>query len=152
VLCSSRLETSASGLFAAGDIAEYESPLHGEHVRIEHWDVAFNHGKTAALNMLGQDVAHTTVPYFFSVLGDWGELEYVGPAYEWDEEIVRGSARDGKFTTWYLRGAVVRAALTVGRSDDLEHARRLISDANVLSDEHRSALADERSDLETVGR
>ncbi len=82
------------GIFAAGDICEYESPVHGgEHVRIEHWDVAFNQGKTAALNMLGRDVPHESVPYFFSVLGDWGELEYVGPAYGWDEEIVRGSWR-----------------------------------------------------------
>ena len=43
-------------------------------MRIEHWDVAFNHGKTAALNMLGQDVPHMEVPYFFSELGDWGQL------------------------------------------------------------------------------
>jgi hypothetical protein len=92
------------------------------------------------------------VPYFYSVLGDWGELEYVGPAYEWDEEVVRGSMHDGKFTTWYLADRRVRAALTVGRSDDLEHARRLISDASSLSDEHRAALADEGSDLAAVGR
>ena len=91
VLCSSRLESSVAGIYAAGDICEYESAMHGGHVRIEHWDVAFNHGKTAARNMLGADVPHEVVPYFFSVLGDWGELEYVGPAYEWDEEIIRGS-------------------------------------------------------------
>ena len=85
VLCSSRLESSAPGVFAAGDICEYESVLHGgAAMRIEHWDVAFSHGKTAALNMLGRDVPHDVVPYFYSVLGDWGELEYVGPAYEWD--------------------------------------------------------------------
>lgn len=82
VLCSSKLESSIPGVFAAGDIAEYDSPLHDGHVRIEHWDVAFNHGKTAALNMLGGDVPHEVVPYFYSVLGTWGELEYVGPAYE----------------------------------------------------------------------
>ena len=117
----------APGVFAAGDICEYESVVHGgAHVRIEHWDVAFNHGKTAALNMLGSDVAHTEVPYFFSVLADWGELEYVGPAYEWDEEIVRGSLDDGKFTNWYLKDGVVKAALTFGRSDDLDAARELI--------------------------
>jgi 3-phenylpropionate/trans-cinnamate dioxygenase ferredoxin reductase subunit len=141
VLCSSRLETSAPGIYAAGDIAEYDSPLHGDHVRIEHWDVAFNHGKTAALNMLGEDVAHTTVPYFFSVLGDWGELEYVGPAYEWHEEIVRGSYEDGEFTTWYLHDGRVRAALTFGRSADLEHARELIAAGERLDDEQRAALA-----------
>ncbi|MGH2834436.1 MAG: NAD(P)/FAD-dependent oxidoreductase, partial [Solirubrobacteraceae bacterium] len=53
VRCSSRLESSAPGVFAAGDMCEYDSPIHGRQLRIEHWDVAFNHGKTAALNMLG---------------------------------------------------------------------------------------------------
>jgi len=147
VLCSSRLETSVPGIYAAGDIAEYDSPLHDGHVRIEHWDVAFNHGKTAALNMLGQDVPHEVVPYFYSVLGDWGELEYVGPAYEWDEEIVRGSYEDGEFTTWYLEDGRVRAALTFGRSDDLEHARRLIAERRALDDNERGALASLDGDL-----
>jgi len=152
VRCSSRLESSAPGVFAAGDICEYDSVVHGgAAMRIEHWDVAFNQGKTAALNMLGHDVAHDVVPYFFSVLGDWGELEYVGPAYEWDEEIVRGSAEEGAFTTWYLQGGVVKAALTFGRSDDLEHARRLIAGAPVLEPTHRSALGALDSDLASVG-
>jgi 3-phenylpropionate/trans-cinnamate dioxygenase ferredoxin reductase subunit len=151
VLCSSRLETSIPGVFAAGDIAEYDSPLHDAHVRIEHWDVAFNHGKTAALNMLGGDVPHEVVPYFYSVLGDWGELEYVGPAYEWDEEIVRGSYGDGEFTTWYLKEGRVLAALTFGRSDDLDHARRLIAERPVLDERARVSLGDLGADLSSVG-
>ena len=72
-------------------------------LRIEHWDVAFNQGKTAALNMLGRDVPHEVVPYFYSVLGDWGELEYVGPAHEWDEEIVRGSTEPAASRTGTCR-------------------------------------------------
>jgi 3-phenylpropionate/trans-cinnamate dioxygenase ferredoxin reductase component len=152
VRCDSRLATSTLGVFAAGDIAEYDSPLHDGHVRIEHWDVAFNHGKTAALNMLGGDVPHETVPYFFSVLANWGELEYVGPAYDWDEEILRGSHEDGSFTNWYLKGGRVLAALTFGRSDDLEHARRLISERAPLGDAQRAALSDPDSDLATIAR
>jgi 3-phenylpropionate/trans-cinnamate dioxygenase ferredoxin reductase subunit len=151
VRCSSRLESSAKGVWAAGDMCEYDSVLHREYVRIEHWDVAFNHGKTAALNMLGRDVAHEVVPYFYSVLGDWGELEYVGPAYAWDEEIVRGSYEGGEFTTWYLQEGQVKAALTFGRSDDLEHARRLIAGAETLDEGQRKALADIDSDLADVG-
>jgi len=150
VLCSSRLQTSAPGIFAAGDIAEYDSPLHGGHVRIEHWDVAFNHGKTAALNMLGGDVPHEVVPYFYSVLGDWGELEYVGPAYEWDEEVLRGSYEDGSFTNWYLKDGRVLAALTFGRSDDLDHARRLIAERPVLDEGDRAALASLDADLASL--
>lgn len=151
VLCSSRLESSAPGIYAAGDICEYQSAMHGGHVRIEHWDVAFNHGKTVARNMLGEDVPHEEVPYFYSVLGDWGELEYVGPAYDWDEEIVRGSREDGSFTSWYLKDGVLKAALTFGRSEDLDHARRLISDGSSLGAEHRGRLGDTDADLATVG-
>jgi len=152
VRCSSRLESSVPGVYAAGDICEYDSLVHGGRpMRIEHWDVAFSHGRTAALNMLGRDVAHEEVPYFFSVLADWGELEYVGPAYEWDEEVVRGSLRDGSFTNWYLKDGAVRGALTFGRSDDLDHARRLIRGGVALGD-GRAALADLDADLESVGR
>ncbi|HEV2997829.1 MAG TPA: FAD-dependent oxidoreductase [Solirubrobacteraceae bacterium] len=152
VRCDSRLQTSVPGVFAAGDICEYESPLHGGRpLRVEHWDVAFNHGKTAALNMLGRDVAHEVVPYFFSDLADWASLEYVGPAYEWDEEIVRGSYEDGAFSHWYLKEGRVAAALSVGRSEDLEHARRLIAAGAPLGEE-RAGLGDLGTDLEDLGR
>jgi 3-phenylpropionate/trans-cinnamate dioxygenase ferredoxin reductase subunit len=144
----SRLQTEVPGLFAAGDIAEYESVVHGgERMRIEHWDVAFNQGKTAALNMLGQDVPHDVVPYFFSDLADWASLEYVGPALGWDAEIVRGSVDDGKFSVWYLSEGRVAAALSVERSDDLEHARRLIAARNVLGDQGAAVLVDVSADL-----
>ncbi len=151
VRCSSRLECSEQGIYAAGDIAEYDSPMHGGHVRIEHWDVAFNHGKTAALNMLGGDVPHTVVPYFYSVLADWGELEYVGPAYKWNREIIRGSLADGSFTNWYLQDDVVKAALTYGRADDLEQASRLIAAGTTLDQSQQAALGDAGADLAAVG-
>jgi 3-phenylpropionate/trans-cinnamate dioxygenase ferredoxin reductase subunit len=150
VLVDSRLQTSVPGIYAAGDIAEYESVLHGgERLRVEHWDVAFNQGKTAALNMLGRDQPHDVVPYFFSDLSDWASLEYVGPASEWDQEIVRGSIDAGEFTIFYLRGGRVAAALTVGRSDDLEHARRLLAARADVAD-RVPQLQDVSSDLASI--
>jgi 3-phenylpropionate/trans-cinnamate dioxygenase ferredoxin reductase subunit len=147
VAVDSHLQTSVPGIYAAGDIAQYDSVVNGgASIRVEHWDVAFNHGKTAALNMLGQDAAHDVVPYFFSDLSDWASLEYVGPAYEWDREVVRGSLDDGEFTVFYLQGARVAGALSVGRSDDLDAARRLISSATDLGD-GVDALGDLSSDL-----
>jgi 3-phenylpropionate/trans-cinnamate dioxygenase ferredoxin reductase subunit len=145
VLASSLLETEVPGVFVAGDIAEYESVIHGgRQIRVEHWDVAFNHGKTAALNMLGRAQDHDVVPYFFSDLSDWASLEYVGPAVRWDEEVVRGSIDDGEFSIWYLDSGRVAGALSVGRSEDLETARRLIvSGAEVSALE----LADLSTDL-----
>jgi len=146
IRCSAQLETSAAGIYAAGDVCEYDSPYHERPVRIEHWDVAFNHGKTAALNMLGKAQRHDVVPYFFSDLADWSSMEYVGPAYTWDEEIVRGSIDDGEFSLWYLQGGRVAAALSVGRSDDLEHARRLIAERIDVSP-RKAELGDVDSEL-----
>ena len=152
VRCNSRLQTPVEGVFSAGDICEYESPIHGgKPIRVEHWDVAFNHGKTAALNVLGHDVPHDVVPYFFSNMANWTELEYVGPAYSWDEEVLRGSHAAASFTNFYLEDGVVKGALTVGRSDDLDQARRLIVSGARLDGQARAALADEDSDLAEIG-
>jgi 3-phenylpropionate/trans-cinnamate dioxygenase ferredoxin reductase subunit len=145
VTVSKYLETSMPGVFAAGDVAEYESVVHDGHpIRIEHWDVALNQGKIAASNMLGKQMPYDVVPYFFSDLSDWASLEYVGPASNWDREIVRGSLDDGTFTVWYLQGDRVRAALTSGRSEDLVVARRLIAHGLDLG-----AKADGLGDLST---
>jgi 3-phenylpropionate/trans-cinnamate dioxygenase ferredoxin reductase component len=146
----SHLQTATPGVFAAGDVAEYESVIHGGRpIRVEHWDVAFNHGKTVALNMLGQDIAHDVVPYFFSDLSDWAAIEYVGPAYEWDREVIRGSVPDGAFSVFYLHEGRVAGALSVGRSDDLQHARRFIVEGTEIGD-RADVLADLSTDLDSL--
>jgi len=134
VLTDTRLETSHPGIYAAGDVCEYESVVHGRVLRIEHEDHAAEQGRTAARNMLGQDRPHQAVPYFFSDLADWVSLEYVGPAATWDEEIVRGSFDDGDFTIFYLQDRRVLGALCVGPSAALDDARRLIVGATPLAD------------------
>jgi 3-phenylpropionate/trans-cinnamate dioxygenase ferredoxin reductase subunit len=138
VKCSDELETSVPGIYAAGDICEYDSPVHGGPMRIEHWDVAFNQGKTAAFNMLGRGLAHDVVPYFFSDLADWVSMEYVGPGS--GDEVVRGSMEEREFTVFYLDDGRVKAALSVGRSDDLEEARRFISEGTSVDAEALAAL------------
>ena len=149
VRCDARLESSVEGIFAAGDVCSYESVVHGRRLRIEHWDVALQQGQHAAKAMLGDEEPYRVVPYFFSDLADWASLEYVGPAARWDELVWRGSPDSGEFLVWYLDGGRVAAALSVGRSEDLEHARRLLaSGADVMAD--KAALADVDSDLEAV--
>jgi 3-phenylpropionate/trans-cinnamate dioxygenase ferredoxin reductase subunit len=150
VRVNSRLESGTPGVYAAGDMAEYESVVHGgRRIRVEHWDVAFNHGKTVALNMLGKDVAHDVVPYFFSDLSDWAAIEYVGPAYDWDREVIRGSVEDGAFSVFYLRDGRVQGALSVGRSEDLQPARRFIAEHTEIGD-RVEALGDLSTDLEAL--
>jgi 3-phenylpropionate/trans-cinnamate dioxygenase ferredoxin reductase subunit len=147
---NSRLETETSGVFAAGDVAAYESVIHGgRRIRVEHWDVAFNQGKTAALNMLGHEQDYDVVPYFFSDLSDWAAIEYVGPAHDWDREVFRGSPDDGAFSVFYLDNGCVAAALSVGRSNDLQAARQLIASGEDISG-REGALGDTSTDLEQL--
>lgn len=144
------LQTEVPGLYAAGDLAEYRSVIHGGRpLRVEHWDVALNQGRVAALNMLGRDQDYDVVPYFFSDIGDWASLEYVGPASDWDEEVVRGSLDEGQFSVWYMHEGRLAATLAVGRSDDLEHARRLLSSGKQL-DHPAVRLSDPSTDLGAI--
>ncbi len=122
VRCDAALRTSAEGLYAAGDICEYDSVVHGRMVRIEHFQVAADHGATAARNMLGADSAHDVVPYFWSDLSDWTTLEYVGPALAWDEEVLDGSPDEDKFAIRYLQEGRLVACLSVGGHADLDAA------------------------------
>ena len=101
--------------------------------------------------MLGSAEPYREIPYFFSDLADWASMEYVGPAYEWDEVIWRGEREAGQFSAWFLEGGVVRGALAVGRSEDLIHARTLIETGADMST-HAEALADPDSELESIGR
>jgi 3-phenylpropionate/trans-cinnamate dioxygenase ferredoxin reductase subunit len=121
------LRTSAPDIYAAGDMAEYDSVLHGRRVRIEHWDVAFQQGRAAARAMLGGDEPYAAVPYFFSDLADWASLEYVGPAPAWDDETLTGSVEDGAFAITYREAGRVRALLSVGGAGDLDAARSQIA-------------------------
>jgi 3-phenylpropionate/trans-cinnamate dioxygenase ferredoxin reductase subunit len=141
VRCSSRLETSAPGVWAAGDSCEYASAVHGRAVRVEHWEVAKAQGAFAARAIRGESGDYREVPYFWSDLADWASLEYVGPHKDHDREVIRGSVDEGAFTIFYVEGTRVGGALAVGRSEDLEHAGRLLADGTELGD-RVDALAD----------
>jgi 3-phenylpropionate/trans-cinnamate dioxygenase ferredoxin reductase component len=150
VIVDKYLETSAPGVFAAGDIAEYDSVVHDRRLRIEHWDVAFNQGKYAALNLLGQQKEYDVVPYFWSDLADWTSMEYVGPAAEWDEVWIRGSMADANFAAFYIKDGRVMAALTVGRSEDLAVGSRLLTEKTDVSG-LRARFEDLNADIAELG-
>jgi 3-phenylpropionate/trans-cinnamate dioxygenase ferredoxin reductase subunit len=149
ILCDSKLRTSVEGIYAAGDCCSYDSVVHGRRLRVEHWDAAMQQGIHAAGNMLGADRDYEVVPYFFSDLADWASLEYVGPAYDWDEEVWRGERDQGEFSVWYLKDGLVAGALSVGRSEDLAEARRMLADGVDVS-AARDSLADADSDLSAI--
>ena len=125
ILVDERLESSAPGVFAAGDVANAHHPFYERRLRVEHWANALNQGPAAARAMLGEPVSYDEIPYFFSDQYETG-MEYAGFAPEWDEVIFRGDVAGREFIAFWLAEGRVVAGLNMNVWDVNEEIRELI--------------------------
>src|SRR5207253_3006538 len=114
IIVDSFLRTSASSVWAAGDVARYPELRLGTTVRIEHWVVAQRHGQAVARDMLGLGAPFRDVPFFWSQHYDV-TLAYVGHANTEDVIEVAGSLPKRNATAVYRRAGRVVAVVTIGR-------------------------------------
>jgi 3-phenylpropionate/trans-cinnamate dioxygenase ferredoxin reductase component len=125
VAVDERLQTSADGVFAAGDMANHEHPLFGRRIRVEHFDNGLKMGTHVGGSMLGETDAFTDPHWFWSDQYDVN-LQYAGFAYTWDDVVIRGSVKDLDFVAFYLNEGVLLAALGLNHGRDVRRSMKVI--------------------------
>jgi NADPH-dependent 2,4-dienoyl-CoA reductase/sulfur reductase-like enzyme len=115
IVVDERHQTSATGVFAAGDVARFSGR------RVEHWHAAREAGEAAALGMLGLEPPPPRAPWVFSEFA--GQvLDVVGWAPTFDETLLLHS---GRLVAYLRDGAVVQLAVVNGVVP-VEAARTLV--------------------------
>ena len=117
--------TSADGIYAAGDVAEQWSRCHDRWMRVENWANAQNQAIATAKTMTGAQARYDAPPWFWSDQYD-ANIQIVGHPGGGDE-LVRGDAVNGPFTTISLRDGEVVGGVTVNSARDMAVLRRLVS-------------------------
>ena len=125
IVVNEHLETSAPGIFAAGDAARWPDPHTGQAIRVEHWVLAERMGQAAARSVLGARERFAAVPFFWSAHYDV-TIRYVGHAPRWDRIDMNGAPADGECTMHYVVGGKTHAVATLSRDrENLEAEARI---------------------------
>ena len=153
ILVDELCRSSATDIYAAGDVANHLHPVLGR-IRVEHYNSATHHGAAAARSMLGSADPFGYIHNFWS---DQYEhtLQYVGHARRWDDFVVRGNLQEGKLIGFYLVAGVVQAAVGFDRGGDPEWEpdSEMAASARLVARRarpDRGALTDERVDLSSL--
>ena len=141
---------AAEGLYAAGDVARFPDGGDGAPIRVEHWRVAQQHGRVAALNMLGRQTRHTAVPVFWTIQY-LKRVDYIGHATKWDETVIHGDLSQPEFLAYYVKDGIVVAAAGMGRDQDTAALGELFDLRRdwtpAMLGEHPAALLDGSIDI-----
>ncbi|MFW6189879.1 MAG: FAD-dependent oxidoreductase [Planctomycetota bacterium] len=136
----------ARGVWAAGDIARFPDWRTGEPIRIEHWRLAEQHGRVAAMNMAGREVPFRSAPFFWTLHGHFS-LNYVGYVSDWDEVILQGDPADKKFLAYFVKDGRVLALAGARETARIAAALHLIEKGQMPTPDEVREGADPRERL-----
>lgn len=127
-------KTSVDGIYAAGDVARHPNPFLGEHIRLETWEHAQNHGIHVAKSVLGTAaLPYAEVPWVWSDQYD-ANIQIMGFLPDaTDTKVLRGEPNSDSFTLAYLRNDRLWGAVSFNQGRDLKALRRLMQAGIALS-------------------
>ncbi|KIK96468.1 hypothetical protein PAXRUDRAFT_825928 [Paxillus rubicundulus Ve08.2h10] len=111
-------------VYAIGDVAWYPHQRTGESRRIEHWNVAGNHGRAVGKTIAGQPQPFVKVPIFWSAQGQ--QLRYCGFGAGYDDVILNGDPGEMKFIAYYVKGGQVVAVASMQNDPVVSKASELL--------------------------
>ena len=114
IAVNERLETSAPGIYAVGDVASYPDARLGRRIRVEHWVHAQRQGQHVARLLMGEAADYTDIPFFWTAHYDTG-LRYLGHSSGKAEQSVEGSIEGKDFVVHYCAGGKDEAVTTCNR-------------------------------------
>jgi NADPH-dependent 2,4-dienoyl-CoA reductase/sulfur reductase-like enzyme len=134
LVCDEFCATSASDVYAVGDVARWRNPLFDEHMRLEHWTNATEQAAAVAQNIVGEATPFAPVPYFWSDQFDT-KIQVLGaPRANDDVRFVRGSIDDGRFVAAYGRAGRLVGVVGFGSARHVMAFRPMLATATAYDD------------------
>lgn len=141
------LETGSTGVWAAGDSAEFYDTIFGRHRVVGNWTHAFLQGKRAGLNMAGQREPFRGVSgYSITNLGV--QITMLGDTSGAEDTVVRVGRKDGQiqYERFFLHDGLLMGAVLLNRFSDKPYLARLIA-ARAPVEKYREGFQDISFDI-----
>ena len=112
VIVNNRMETNVEGIFAAGDIAQYNGNIFGL------WNIAIEQGKVAGYNIAGKDVKYKYVPPVTTLSAFDLSLFSMGIVDESQvtDAIVEGDVEENTYKKILIKDNYIKGAIVIGNT------------------------------------
>ena len=143
-------ETSINDVYAAGDVSNFYHPLYKEHIRLESYQHAQNHGICAGKNISGIKTEYSSIPWMWSDQFNLN-LQLAGICENFDEIVKRGKDINNGIIYFFLKNQSIKGACGLGIAGKIGRDIRIstkLSEKNVVVD--KAILADESQKLNNL--
>jgi 3-phenylpropionate/trans-cinnamate dioxygenase ferredoxin reductase subunit len=142
IVVDEHARTADPHIVAAGDCTSHPHPLLGRRVRLESVPNAIHQAKVAAATLLGEPMAYSEVPWFWSDQYDL-KLQIAGLSTGYDEVVLRGDPAARSFAAFYLRGGELLAVDAVNSPREFIAGKKLVANrARIAREVLRDAAVD----------